>query len=125
MLEEVLVGLKELWAVAPDVAVNAALLFLALSVLKGLGVLKKETWIQFSNLFGAWLFNDRVIPDNFADMQELYMTAVLAAAMFQVWKFARNKFGLSWDNVVDFFKKTKVSVTVVDTTELYARPIEK
>ena len=43
MLNEVLEGLKELFAVAPDVAVNAGILFLALGVLKGLGILKKES----------------------------------------------------------------------------------
>ena len=54
----------------------------------------------------------RVVPDNFADVQEWYMTVVLAAGMFQVWKFGRN----NWKDVYDFIKKAKVSVSVADDT---------
>ena len=110
MLNEILEGLKELWAVAPGVAVNAGILFLALSVLKGLGILKKESWVQFGNMFGAWLLSDRVDPKNFEGAHEFYMTVVLAAGMFQIYKFIRDNYENAWK----LFKKVKASVSVAD-----------
>lgn len=101
ILGQILEGLKELWAVLPDVAVNAGILLVALGVLKGVGILKRESWVQFGNMFGAWLLSDRVDPANFEGAHELYMTAVLAAGMFQVYKLVRN----NWETILDFFKK--------------------
>ena len=112
MLSEVLEGLKELAGViTPELAGNAVLLFLILGALKGLGILKKESWIQFGNIFGGWLMNGRVVPDDFAGAQEWYMTIVLAAGIFQVYKLVRD----NWEDWVKFFKKAKVSISVADT----------
>ena len=103
MLNEVLEGLKGLFAVAPDVAVNAGLLFLTLGVLKGLGILKKESWVQFGNIFVAWLMSGGAVPEDFADAQEWYMTVVLAAGMFQVYKWIRDNKGI----MLSTFKRLK------------------
>ena len=104
MLSEVLEGLKELAGViTPELAGNAVLLFLILGALKGLGILKKESWIQFGNLFGSWLLNGRVVPDDFAGAQEWYMTIVLAAGFFQVYKFIRD----NKSKVIDLYKAVK------------------
>ena len=111
MLQEILEGLQEIWVVFPDVAVNAGILFVALGALKLMGILKRETWVQFGNLFGAWLLNGRVDPSSFADAHELYMTALVAAIYFQIYKLIRN----NWKEILDYFKKLP-NVTVVDTT---------
>ena len=109
MFDEVLVVLKDLWAVAPDVAVNATLLFLAIGLLKKFRLLTEEKWIQFGSLFGAWLISGRVVPESFADSQEWYMTVVMASGMFQVYKWIRNNKG-NILSALNRFKPTEVPV---------------
>lgn len=85
---EIVVRLAEF---VPRVWKEAFLIFLVIELLKVNGVLKKETWIQFSNILGAFLLNGAKLPSSDPQALRISMTMVVAALMFQVFKFAKNK----------------------------------
>jgi len=85
---EIVVAVRNLLEFIPIVYVEAFLVFIIVSFVKVSGLAKKEPLPQLSNALVTFLLAGGRMPHGDLATKKLFMTMIVAALFFQVWKFA-------------------------------------
>ena len=102
---EIVVAVQRLVEFVPVVYVDAFLVFIIVSALKVSGLTKKDPFPQLTVALLAFLFNGGKVPVGDYVTQKMFMTGIIAASMYHVWKFAKPYLKQLVDKLSEVMKK--------------------
>lgn len=89
-MDNIIGVIQEFWKAIPVVGLDAFYVFLAVGLLKMVGVLKEDLQAQLGNIAASWFLSGQLPDINFA------MTAVVAGVYYHVWKFIKPYLEKAW-----------------------------